>query len=200
MSEVMNETEQEKQLKSLVLVSLGSFLFFFYVFLTGVDGLITISSDKSPSEPQIYGTSTTTTDNVVNPVANVAVVRLNNATIGEGVLEMVLSKPTKLAGAEFDMYINGNLDIKDVICDPEFECYYTYADNILNLVFFRFPGNASSVIDGTIELGTIIYDPDTSAELVVNDQNSNQSTVLEVGSSENLLSPDMQYLPVDQPL
>lgn len=182
----------EREVKAIVLVALGSFLLFFYVFSSSVGSIYNALKENESAnivaDTQVYGTTTTSGE------SRLVDLKLNNTVTGEGVLELNFPTRTNMAAAEFVFTMDGDLFVLDVVCSPGFLCFDTEEGSTLFVMVLRLPEYADIPLIGTHEVATIVYDKGTSAELTMNEEGIKTSTLMEVGSDINILTPETRFL------
>ena len=179
----------DKMLKAVVLLSLGSFLFFFYVSLSGFQSLLDTGESSQPVVTHVLGASTVVEKEYVE-------VKLNNANNGEAVLELHPSSPLAIAGAEFHFQLNESLEIEGVVCSSQFVCVDEVEDGVYHLSIFRLPDQADIPLSGKVKVATLLYGENSYGEMILNGGNTRPSMIAELGNDDNLLSSEVLYLAV----
>ncbi len=182
--------EQNRQLKSIILVSLGSFLLFFYIFTSSISQIYTglTEQDEYLAQGQVFGSST------VAGESRLVDIKLNNRVVGEGIIEFQFPTKTSFAGAELYFKIDGNLEVKDVRCLPGFSCVYVQNEDNLKVVILRSPEYADIPLIGLVQVATVVYDKDTFGEVILNNSLENSSKLVEIGNDTNILVKEIKYL------
>ncbi len=193
------EARDEKLMKAIIMFSFASFLFFFFVTLSGFEPIARrLLSDTDQYASRTQAVLGVTDNDSIYPVPtdeNVKVL-LNNAQLGEGVLEFDLYNPESISGAELYFQVTDTLKIEGVVCSSQFKCFDEISKGSLTIKMFRAPDLADQPLLGKIPVATIIYDESTYGELILNDENIQISKIVKLGSTNNLLGDEVVYLQV----
>lgn len=180
---------------------MASFIFFMYVGFIGGIGLWKSSRPSRAGDVQGVSSSLKAENSVednqipLHKQSN-ATLALNNTVNGIGVIELNLESPMQITDARLEFKVEGDLLIKDIECGRSFECLQVaYNEESIALYLVGANKQFPRYLQGKITVATIYYDESTSAELVLNGDQS-KSGVATLGSSNNLISEDIQYLAI----
>ncbi|WKZ30705.1 MAG: hypothetical protein QY318_02555 [Candidatus Dojkabacteria bacterium] len=193
-----NEQKKDKslqQLRMLTFMAVGSCIFFFYVAYMGFTGSLSIPGMEQDKGASVQGVNDSANDVVKLSQGTPASIQINNAEAesGTSTVEVKLSSPVNLAGAELYFEIEGNLQVAAVTCSALVTCISSEAKNgRVEIIALVSPDNAELFPAGVYELATIAYVPGTYGELKLDPQ----STLLEIGSDQSILSDSNPHLAV----
>lgn len=193
------EARDEKLMKAIIMFSFASFLFFFFVTLSGFEPIarrLLSESDPYASRTQAVLGVNDNTPVYIKSSDETLKLLLNNAQLGEGVLEFDLYSPEAISGAELYFQVTDTLKIKGIVCSSQFKCFEEISEGSLTIKMFRAPDLADQPLLGRLPIATIVYDESTYGELILNGKNIQASKVVKLGSTENLLNDDVIYLQV----
>ncbi len=152
--------------------------------------LYTSIKNDSGSIPnaQVYGVATNSIED------RLVSLKINNSKLGEGMIEFDFPTRTNFAGAELFFSIDGNLEVMDVVCEPGYLCMEDIEDDLVAVTVLRLPEYADIPLIGLNQVATIVYDRTTSGELSLNGSSTERSSLVEIGSDQNLLEQGVEYL------
>ncbi|MCA9374847.1 hypothetical protein KC622_00790 [Candidatus Dojkabacteria bacterium] len=192
MEKSASNVRHETRLKSVTLVALGAFLFFFYFTYSGFIGVVAELKGETYSSQQseVKGVETSITAELTRN-------SFKATPAGEGFdnLYLTLESPKQVAGVELNLRITGRLEVYSFSCSQYFRCIdQKISDGYLEVSAVRDPDHASQSLNGSVILGEIKYNPSTSGDLMFSSSGEKPSAIYVVGSSDSILTPGFRYL------
>jgi hypothetical protein len=198
MEELNHELEKIDRLKTLSLVALASFMFFFYVSYLSISGLLS-GDPTANTQAEVKGATTDTSVERVSEATEETTdlrdvsIMVNNSEIGEAVIQLNFSTPKRLKGTELYFQLDGDLEILGVECGKEATCVNKqFSEEDLSIIAIRSPQLRDVVLQGRIDLATVKYNPETSGELVVMED----SVILSEGVNGSVLTDENPFTAV----
>lgn len=201
------------RVKAVLLMTLGSSVFFLYAGLMGSLGMWNSTlhketiKEQSVSNTQSSDVKGVSTDNYIpgsglpiessSPTVHVL---LNNAEKGRGVIQLKIDGSERLSEARLQFKVDGDLKVSNIVCAKTFYCSEVLFDeNEILIHVVSAYADSPTLQYGKIDLVTIEYDADTHAELILND-GAQKSLVTSQNTPRNLISEETIYLAIGSKL
>lgn len=191
-SNVIHET----RLKSVTLVALGAFLFFFYFAYSGFIGVVAELKGETSSNSlsEVKGVETSLTANLTRNSF-----KLTPAEEGVSNLYLTLNRPEQVAAVELNLRVTGDLVVRSFLCSQYFKCIeQKISDGYVELSVIREPNQSTQHLTGNVLLGQIKYDPSTKGDLMFSSSGAKPSAIYVVGQDESIMTPGFRYLGVGE--